>query len=507
MAFYSGLFSVGSLKLLLFSIVSYFIYIHLLKPALHYIYIVIHYHGFHYQPKSFLLGHLRQIWPNFPFSIDRKTLEASIYKQLHTIVGPDPSRSISVFWVSLFPLVFASGHEIVEEILNKKPLKKPMIYRFLGLGDGLISSPPAIWKVRRKLIEPFFTTRKMRDHAKNMYQEVESFGKQLDGEVGKPIDLIHHIHTSILNIILKSSAGIPLDDCMEDKKKIVELVATGERNAVQRLINPFYQFDWIFNLSTFSKAYYKAIENFEEMAYNIFRKRKQLLQSLPSNQPENQDFLFLIEGKVDDQGLLDEIYTLIAAGNETIELALRWNLFNLGNHLDVQEKLYQEIVQFFPDDKPIDDMDKLKECVYLDQCVKESLRMNPPVWGFARVLEEDIMVKDKRLIKGSVVSVLVEATHHDPKVYPNPKKYDPDRWSPENASKIPKAGFIPFGYGPRSCIGYRYAMIELKIFTIQIIRKFSLRSTRPHGSIPQKAEITLKPVEPLEIIMKPRNNN
>ncbi|XP_015782940.1 probable cytochrome P450 4ac1 [Tetranychus urticae] len=504
MAFYSELFSVGPLKLLLFSIVSYFIYVHLLKPALHYIYIVIHYHGFHYQPKSFLLGHLRQIWPNFPFSIDRKSLAASIIKQLCKTVGPDPSRSLSVLWISLFPLVCASGHEIVEEILHKKNLRKPRINNFVGLGDGLLISEPALWKVRRKLIEPFFTTRKMRDHVKNMYQEVKSFGKQLDEEVDKPVDLINHIQTSTLNVILKSSAGIPLDDLKEDKEKLVELIAIGERYGVQRMGNPFWHFDWIFNMSTFSKAYYKTIENMKEMAHTIFRKRKQLLQSLPSNQPENQDFLFLIEGKVDDQGLLDEMNTLIAAGHETIELALRWTLFNLGNHLDVQEKLYKEIVQFFPDDTPIDDMDKLKECVYLDQCVKETLRLNPPVWGFARQLEDDIMVKGQRLIKGSIVGIVVEATHHDPKVYPNTKKYDPDRWNPENASKIPKTAFIPFGYGPRMCIGYRYAIIELKIFTIQIIRKFSLRSIRPHGSIPQKAEITLKPVEPLEIIMKPR---
>ncbi|XP_015782850.1 cytochrome P450 4C1 [Tetranychus urticae] len=504
---YIGFISVDSLKLLLFSIVSYFIYVHLLKPLLHYIYIVIHYHGFYCQPKSFLLGHLRQIWPNFPFSMDRKTLAVSIYKQLYKNVGPDPSRSLSIFWASLLPLVFASGHEVVEEILHKKNLKKPMIFKFIGVGDGLLSSEPALWKIRRRLIEPFFTTRKMRDHAKNMYQEVESFGKQLDEEVDKPIDLIHHIHTSTLNIILKSSAGIPLDDLKEDKAALVELVATLERNAVHRIGNPFYHFDWIFNLSTFSKAYYKTIETIEGKIYNIFRRRKQLLQSLPSNESENQDFLSLIEGKVDDQGLYDELITLIGAGHETTAVALRWNLFNIGNHLDVQEKLYQEIIQFFPDDKPIDDMDKLKECVYLEQVIKESLRLNPSVAGSARVLEDDVMVKGQKLIKGSVVGVSGLATHHDPSIYPDPEKFDPDRWSPENASKIPKTAWIPFGYGPRMCIGYRYAMVELKIYTAQIIRKFSLKSTRPHGSIPITYEITYQPTLPLEIIMTPRNNN
>uniref|UniRef100_T1K5K9 Cytochrome P450 n=1 Tax=Tetranychus urticae TaxID=32264 RepID=T1K5K9_TETUR len=507
MDFYSGLFSVGSLKVLLFSVISYFVYVYLLKPALHYIYIVIHYHGFHYQPKSFLLGHVKQIWPNFPFPIEMKTVAGNLYEKMLKIVGPNPSRSLSVLWISIFPVVFASGHEVVEKILHRTNLKRPHFCKFLGLGDGLISSEPDVWKVRRKLIEPFFTTKKMRDHAKHMYEEVKSFGQQLDKEVGKPVDLVHQIHTSTLNIILKTSASIPLEDSIEDKERYVELVSTVERNAVKRAANPLYQLDWMFKLFQFSQVYYKAISSTVEIINKMFRRRKQLLKDSSSNEPENQDLVGLLEGKVDEQGLLDELITLIGAGHDTTAVALRWNLFNIGNHYDVQEKLYKEIIQFFPDDTPIDDMDKLKECVYLEQVIKESLRLNPSVPGTTRVLEEDIMLNDERLIKGSMVNVSSLATHYDPNVYPNPTKYDPDRWSPENASKIPKTAWIPFGYGPRICIGYRYAMVELKIYTAQIIRKFSLRSTRPHGSVSMLYEVTFQPSLPLEIIMTPRNNN
>ncbi|XP_025016220.1 cytochrome P450 4F6-like [Tetranychus urticae] len=316
----------------------------------------------------------------------------------------------------------------------------------MGLGDGLIPSDPEIWKVRRKLIEPFFSTKKMKDHAENMYQEMESFGQRLHDEVGKPIDLVHQIHTSTLNIILKSATSIPLDDSMEDKKKFTKLVDKIEPNLCRRGTNPFYYFDWLFKFFEFGRAYNKTNDMIAEFINHILAQRMEIFENA-LNEPENQDFIHLLEDKIDEQGIHNELLTLIIAGHESTAVALRWILFNLGN------------ISFFI------------------------------ITLISMVLQEDIMVKDKRLRKGSVVGIVVEATHHDPKVYPNPKKYDPDRWSPENASKIPKAAYIPFGYGPRSCIGYRYAMIELKIYTIQIIRKFSLRSTRPHGSISLKAEL------------------
>uniref|UniRef100_T1K5K6 Cytochrome P450 n=1 Tax=Tetranychus urticae TaxID=32264 RepID=T1K5K6_TETUR len=386
-------------------------------------------------------------------------IKTVVENAVNKIVAHNPDESLLVAWISIYPVIR------LFILLDKKNLKKPHFYKFMGLGDGLIPSDPEIWKVRRKLIEPFFSTKKMKDHAENMYQEMESFGQRLHDEVGKPIDLVHQIHTSTLNIILKSATSIPLDDSMEDKKKFTKLVDKIEPNLCRRGTNPFYYFDWLFKFFEFGRAYNKTNDMIAEFINHILAQRMEIFENA-LNEPENQDFIHLLEDKIDEQGIHNELLTLIIAGHESTAVALRWILFNL----DVQKKLYKEIIQFFPDDAPLDDMDKIKQCSYLDQCVKESLRLNPPVYG-------------------SVVGIVVEATHHDPKVYPNPKKYDPDRWSPENASKIPKAAYIPFGYGPRSCIGYRYAMIELKIYTIQIIRKFSLRSTRPHGSISLKAEL------------------
>ncbi|XP_025016236.1 cytochrome P450 4c21-like [Tetranychus urticae] len=503
---FSGLMSVESLKLGLLPIVSYFIYVYLLKPALHFVHRAIHYHGFPCYPRNFIFGHSLLFWTNFPFPYNLESFQRMFHEATNKLAAHDQDQSLTVCWLTLHPNVLPVSHEAVEVIMNKKNVRKQFFYKFMGLGNGLVASEPALWKVRRKLIEPFFSTKKIKGYAKHMDQEVKSFTQQLNTETGKPVDLEDQIHSSTLNIILKSALSIPLDDSIEDKKSLTELVNKVEPNLVRRSLNPLYHIDWVAKFTKFGRYYFETLDLVEKVLARMLNRRKQLLSST-SHESENQDFVSLLEGKVDQQGFFDELITMIAAGHETTAVGLRWILFNLGHHPDVQERLYREIVQFFPDDTPVDDMDKINQCNYLDQCIKESLRLNPPIHVFARYLEEDVVVKDKRLLKDTGVLVSCPIIHHNPNVYPDPEKYDPDRWTPENASKIPKAAYIPFGYGPRSCIGYRYAILELKIYTIQIIRKFSLRSTRKHESIPSKFEITLKPCLPLEIIVTPRNNN
>uniref|UniRef100_T1L2V2 Cytochrome P450 n=2 Tax=Tetranychus urticae TaxID=32264 RepID=T1L2V2_TETUR len=442
--------------------------------------------------------------PNFPFTDNMENATRNLYEAIDKNIKHNQDGSLSVFWLSVIPVVLISDHEAVRIVNNKTNLKKPYLYKLIDFGTGLLTSKPDIWKVRRKLIEPFFATKKLKGFVKVMNEEVTSFTEQLNGEIGKPVNLESQIHYSTLNIILKVVTSLPLKDSFLVKKAAVEIINEKTEYVIKRGANPFYWFDWIFRFFQFGRTYFKNKEDGEKLLSYALHRRKQL--SL-SNEPEDQDLIHLLECKVDEKGVFDEFITMIGAGHDTVAVALRWILFNLGNHLDKQERVYQELVDLFPDDTPVDDLDRINQCQYLEQFIKESLRLNPSVHGTAKVLEEDVTIRDKKLLKGSYVWTIISSTHRDPSVYPDPDKFDPERWTPENASKIPQGAFIPFGYGPRSCIGSRYAMAKLKIYTIQIVRKFSLKSTRKTESIPVKFEVTLKPVLPLEIILTPRNGN
>ena len=176
----------------------------------------------------------------------------------------------------------------------------------------------------------------------------------------------------------------------------------------------------------------------------------------------------------------------------------------VGNYPDIQEKLYQEIISIFPGNEPVDDIEKINQCDYLDCCIKESLRLYPPVPLIARHLEEDVQLDGHLLLKGSDIVLNIYCIHRDPTVYPNPSEYNPERFDSSNISNIPKGAYLPFGILPRNCIGYRFALIEMKNFLIHILRKFKIFSVKKHEDVSVIIELILRPSCPLEIILQKR---
>ena len=106
------------------------------------------------------------------------------------------------------------------------------------------------------------------------------------------------------------------------------------------------------------------------------------------------------------------------------------------------------------------------------------MRLYPPIPLIARHLDEDIQLNDHLLLKGSEIVYNIYCIHRDPRVYPNPSEYKPERFDSSNISNIPKGAYLPFGVAPRNCIGYRFALIEMKIFLIHILRKFEISSVK-----------------------------
>lgn len=226
-------------------------------------------------------------------------------------------------------------------VLDKKNLKKPFFYKFTGLGDGLIGLEPESWRFRRKLIEPFFSTKKLKGHAKTIYTVVESFSQQLNNKVGEIIDLEPQIHSSTLDIILKSAASIPFDDLIVDKKMFLEAISNLEPNAVRRGTNPLYYFDWLFKFFEFGQFYFETLNIVNKCNKVIVNRRNELLKSSKFNE---SDFLHLLESKVDDQALQEELKTLISAGHETTAVGLLWILFNLGKILSSSPSILKFLI-------------------------------------------------------------------------------------------------------------------------------------------------------------------
>jgi len=172
--------------------------------------------------------------------------------------------------------------------------------------------------------------------------------------------------------------------------------------------------------------------------------------------------------KLTEEEVIANAYISLIAGFETTSLALAYTFYLLVKNPEIQERLYME-VENAPDSSYV----TLQSFRYLDQVLDESLRIYPPVTGFiSRVCKEDHQVGSFTFPKGANVLFPAWQLHHDPDLFPDPWKFDPDRFSPENRSSIRSCSYIPFGEGPRNCIGSRFAQLEAKLALLNLVKKF-----------------------------------
>lgn len=144
----------------------------------------------------------------------------------------------------------------------------------------------------------------------------------------------------------------------------------------------------------------------------------------------------------------------IFQGHDTSSVSLGFTLMLLANNQSIQQQIVDEINEIMPDPSEELTIKMLNDMKYLERCLKESMRLFPPVAFISRTLKEDLVTSvNFKIPKGTIVAIHIFDVHRDPKTYPNPEKYDPDRFLPENVQARHPYAYIPFSAGPRSCIG------------------------------------------------------
>ncbi|XP_065080292.1 probable cytochrome P450 9f2 [Ochlerotatus camptorhynchus] len=181
-----------------------------------------------------------------------------------------------------------------------------------------------------------------------------------------------------------------------------------------------------------------------------------------------------------DNELAAQCFLFFIAGSDTVSTCLTFVSYELLINPDIQDKLYQEIVAVDRslDGKPVS-YEALQKMQYMDMVVSESLRLWPPAPFVDRFCVKDYLYNDEQgtrvqIHKNQLVWFPTTALHHDPKYYPDPFKFDPERFSEENRDKIRPGTYLPFGVGPRACIGSRFALLEVKVILYNLLRHFTL---------------------------------
>jgi cytochrome P450 len=202
-----------------------------------------------------------------------------------------------------------------------------------------------------------------------------------------------------------------------------------------------------------------------------------------------------------DQQLHDSVMTMIIGGHETTANTLAWTWYLLTQNPDVEQRLFEELDQVLGGRDPaLEDLPKLQ---YLNRVLDEVLRLYPPAWMLARrALQEDV-ISGYRIPAGSLVYFSPYMVHRHPAHWPDPERFDPDRFLPEHNENRARFAYFPFGGGPRQCIGGSFAMMELQLVLAVGLQRFRPRLAPGHQVSP-KLMITLRPRDGVKLVLEPR---
>ena len=209
------------------------------------------------------------------------------------------------------------------------------------------------------------------------------------------------------------------------------------------------------------------------------------------------------DGTLTDSQVRDNAMTMLLAGHDTTAAGLCWVFYELARHPDLQEAVLREASAV--GDRPLEaaDLGRLKLC---ERFVKESLRLYPPASGvFVREALEDVDIGGYPIRKGDLVQEFSYIVQRDPRWFPDPLRFDPDRFLPENETGRPQFAYFPFGGGPRVCVGQHFAMLEMIIVLATLARRFEFALAPGQGEARLKFRASLRPDGGIRLALRRRS--
>ncbi|ORY94519.1 cytochrome P450 [Syncephalastrum racemosum] len=252
------------------------------------------------------------------------------------------------------------------------------------------------------------------------------------------------------------------------------------------------------------KRYWSDIQLMSDTVDKVIRDRK----SSEEATNKDKDLLGFMLNARDEQGLglsdeniRNQVLTFLIAGHDTTANMLAWTLYEISRHPEVEARLLQEIANLGITHTEIPTFEQVSNLKYTHQVLKETLRKHPPLRELGKYCKKDCIVPGGyKIHAGSYVDIQVYAMHHNEKVYPNPKEYDPDRFSPEEEQKRSRFAWLPFSTGPRACIGMAFALQEAKIVLAMLLHRFKFTYDGPDINFDPQMPTT-KPVDLLMNIL------
>ncbi|HMT29860.1 MAG TPA: cytochrome P450 [Bacteroidia bacterium] len=386
-------------------------------------------------------------------------------------------------------------HHILQE--NNRNYTKSLRYEQLKylLGNGLLTSEGEFWLRQRRMIQPAFHKQKLQLLTDEMASCTQQMLNKWEVEFkSKPFNLASEMMALTLQIVGRTLLNA---DVLSEAKNVGDNLEFLLRAVNIRTRTPVLLPLWI-PIPHHQKIKH-AVSSINKVLDKIFDDRR-------NNPSDRYDLLsMLMEAKYEDTGgqmdnkqLRDEVMTIFVAGHETTANALSWTLYLLCKNPEAKQKCVEEINHVLQGRTP--QFDDLVHFKYLSMCIEESMRIYPPAWIIGRKTIKPDKIGNYKIPAGHNILISPYALHRDKRYWPEPLKFIPERFTPEEIKKRPKNSYLPFGAGPRMCIGNNFALMEMQVVLSMILSKFNISLASEDEIIPDPL-ITLRPKGRVDVVI------
>ena len=392
-----------------------------------------------------------------------------------------------LLWRRTFFLNEPSGikHVLLDNAANYH--KTEIARRLLepGLGRGLLTSEDETWRAHRRIMAPSFDHRSIVAYSPIMTEIAEQLvGKWNAMPADAEIDVAAEMMHATLHIISRTMFSSDSDDIVDVVERGVERYQDEIRPTLFDLLELPIWLSRLFNghrpeavLVEFDRAIDRMLKERERISE---RQPKDLLGRLMAARDEETG------GGMTAQEVRNQVVTIFMAGHETTAVALTWTWYLLSQHPAIEAKLHTELQEVLGGRSPRhEDLQKLP---YTRMVIEESMRLYPPAHTLSREAMGEDEVLGHRIPAHSTVLIVPWLLHRNPKLWEQPNRFDPERFTPERVAARPRFSYIPFGAGPRICIGAAFAMAEAMLILATVAQRYRLHLKPGH------------PVEPLGLI-------
>ena len=414
---------------------------------------------------------------------------------------------MTTFWVGPTIMFVVLVHPDPIRYILKEP-KEMSVYRMLKpwIGDGLLVSEGKKWFRNRRLLTPAFHYEILKPYVQvsNGCLDIMLEQWQRSAEKNEPVKVFNSISYLTLDVLLQCAFSYK-SDCQRTKTSApyVNAIYTILQLVFKRYLNPLYHIDWIYWLTSSGREMRKQCNIVHKQSEKVIKERKIALGlegegadrdkalEVAKQQRKYLDFLDILLTAADEDGsgltdleIRDEADTFMFEGHDTTTSGISWTLYCLAKYPEHQEKIRDEVRNVLMGREWLE-YDDLKELKYTHWCIKEAMRLYPPVAQVHRLLSKDTELDGLLIPKGTRVTVNMLSLHRHPDIWENPNEYDPLRFLPNNAEGRDPYAYFPFAAGHRNCIGQNFAMNEERVVIATILNRFRISLVLGHQVVPE----------------------